>query len=401
MSERGRNEGPFGVSYTGETLGLPLHITFSNCFLIACARANKSILFYKIAKVYQKTMFLTAALYYCIFCVRVDSRSLLLSTLSLRTEFAMQLTNILIAAVAVLANADCHHPHYYDPNQQNKAAQAVGSGTNGNSGSGNGYGSNSGTTDTGSGSGSGITSNNGYNATSSGSQFSGSTGTYGNDASNVAPQGSQSSGLNAGTNKNVLLKAAAPNSQSSGYGSTNSGSTSLGTTNSGSTNSGSTDLGSTNSGTTNSGSTNPGSTNPGSTNSGSTNSGFPSTSLSNSAGGSTASFTQYGPCRRTSVACGWYSRSGYNAAISQAVYGGGPGSGATRECGVCWKLTPDASGANEIVVKINDLCPDDGNPLCAQPAGEFFFSCLSSFVLHERIFHEIWDGFGGNGRWLI
>ena len=71
------------------------------------------------------------------------------------------------------------------------------------------------------------------------------------------------------------------------------------------------------------------------------------------------------------MACGWYSSSGYNAAISQAVYGGGPGSGATGACGVCWKLTPDASGANEIVVKINDLCPDDGNPLCAQPAGEF------------------------------
>ena len=307
-------------------------------------------------------------------------RSLLLSTLSLCPELAMQLTTILIAAVAILANADCHHPHYYVPNQQNKAAQAVGSGTDGNTGSGNGYGSNSGTTGSGTGTGTGITGNNGYNATSSGSQFSGSTGTYGNDASNVASQGSQSSGLNTGTNNNILLKAASPKSQSSGSGSTNLGSTSLGTTNSGSTDSGST----------NSGSTNSGSTNSGSTNSGNTNSGSLSTPSGNSAGGSTASFTQYGPCHRTSVACGWYSSSGYNAAISQAVYGGGPGSGATKECGVCWKLTPDAAGANEIVVKINDLCPDDGNPLCAQPAGEFSCLVLSSFILlREWIFHKM------------
>ena len=235
----------------------------------------------------------------------------------------MQLTNILIAACAFLANAQCQHPHYYNYSQHNKAAQAVGSGTNGNTGSGNGYGSNIGTN-----------GNNASNVASPGPQSSGSTGTNGNDVSNVASQGSQSSGLNTGTNGNVDLKAASLKSQASG--------------------SGGTDLGI-------------------------AKSGPPSTS-GNSAGGSVASFTQYGGCRRSSVACGWYSDSGYNAAISQAVYGGGTGSGATGQCGVCWRLTPDGPGASEIVVKINDLCPDENNPLCAQPAGESLFPSLSLFV---------------------
>ncbi|KAL9070455.1 MAG: hypothetical protein Q9161_004879 [Pseudevernia consocians] len=92
-----------------------------------------------------------------------------------------------------------------------------------------------------------------------------------------------------------------------------------------------------------------------------------SSSSSNNAVGSTASFTQYSPCNDPSKAsCAWYSSSGYNAAISQAVYGGYPGSGPSGACGICWKLTPDYAGANEIVVKVNNLCPDDGNPLCAQ-----------------------------------
>lgn len=88
---------------------------------------------------------------------------------------------------------------------------------------------------------------------------------------------------------------------------------------------------------------------------------------SNSAAASTASFTQYSPCDDPSkTSCAWYSSSGYNAAISQAVYGGYPGSGPSGACGVCWKLTPEYAGANEIVVKVNNLCPDDGNTLCAQ-----------------------------------
>lgn len=94
-----------------------------------------------------------------------------------------------------------------------------------------------------------------------------------------------------------------------------------------------------------------------------------SSSTNNNAIGSTASFTQYGPCNNASLtSCAWYSSTGYNAAISQAVYGGYPGSGPSAACGVCWKLTPDNPSANEIVVKVNNLCPDVGNPLCAQPA---------------------------------
>ncbi len=34
-------------------------------------------------------------------------------------------------------------------------------------------------------------------------------------------------------------------------------------------------------------------------------------------------------------------------------------------------------GGSSIVVKVNNLCPDDGNPLCAQPESELFFHVLS------------------------
>ena len=37
-------------------------------------------------------------------------------------------------------------------------------------------------------------------------------------------------------------------------------------------------------------------------------------------------------------------------------------------------------GGNSIVVKVNNLCPDAGNPLCAYPVGEFSFS-LSGFLV--------------------
>lgn len=117
-----------------------------------------------------------------------------------------------------------------------------------------------------------------------------------------------------------------------------------------------------------------------------TNSGSTSSTSGDNAVGSTASFTQYtqdGGCSVASVACGWYSSSGYNAAISQATYGGGKGSGATAACGLCWRLTPDFPGANVIVVKVNNLCPaDEHNPLCAQPAGEFFFFTYYALVLN-------------------
>ena len=113
-------------------------------------------------------------------------------------------------------------------------------------------------------------------------------------------------------------------------------------------------------------------------------------------GGSTASFTQYGPCNSPSLtSCAWYSKSGYNAAISQAAYGGSEGSGASGACGICWKLTPDFPGANEIVVKVNNLCPNDGhNPLCSQPESEFFFSLLSEFIFLDLRLGKGELGFG-------
>ena len=115
---------------------------------------------------------------------------------------------------------------------------------------------------------------------------------------------------------------------------------------------------------------------------------------SSNAGGSTASFTQYGPCNSPSLtSCAWYSSSGYNAAISQAAYHGSPGSGASDACGVCWKLTPNVPGANEIVVKVNNLCPNDGhNPLCSQPTGEFFLFSLLSNPLSRSEWWKRWIG---------
>jgi len=94
-----------------------------------------------------------------------------------------------------------------------------------------------------------------------------------------------------------------------------------------------------------------------------------------------ATFTEYGAgdtsssgnCNSKTVACGWYNDPGYNAAISQNFYGVGPGAGAGPACGTCWRLKPETDssgnkiyGANEIVVKVNNLCPAEGNPLCAQ-----------------------------------
>lgn len=112
-------------------------------------------------------------------------------------------------------------------------------------------------------------------------------------------------------------------------------------------------------------------------------------SSSSNAGGSTASFTSYGGCNSPSAtSCAWYSSSGYNAAISQAAYGGAQGSGASGACGICWKLTPEFPGANEIVVKVNNLCPNDGhNPLCSMPEGEFLFPSLLSDSLSRS---ECW-----------
>ncbi|MCJ1392681.1 hypothetical protein MMC18_005552 [Xylographa bjoerkii] len=129
-----------------------------------------------------------------------------------------------------------------------------------------------------------------------------------------------------------------------------------------------------------------------------------------------ASFTKYGQgdnngspnCNTATAACGFYNYPGYNAAVSQVrillfhslhhaplsstsnlpsstqyttdsnipeqnLFGVGPGAGAGPACGTCWQLTPktDSSGnalkgAKTIVVKVNNLCPAQGNSLCAQ-----------------------------------
>ena len=94
-----------------------------------------------------------------------------------------------------------------------------------------------------------------------------------------------------------------------------------------------------------------------------------------------ASFTQYGEgdgwgsanCNTATAACGFYSYPGYNAAVSQNLYGVGPGAGAGPACGTCWHLEPETDssgnelhGTNWITVKVNNLCPAQGNPLCAQ-----------------------------------
>jgi len=97
-----------------------------------------------------------------------------------------------------------------------------------------------------------------------------------------------------------------------------------------------------------------------------------------------ASFTEYGEgdsfgspnCQTASAACGFYTTgaTGYSAAVSQNEFGVGPGGGAGPACGTCWRLTAetDSSGntlsnaGNSIIVKINNLCPASGNPLCAQ-----------------------------------
>jgi len=112
-----------------------------------------------------------------------------------------------------------------------------------------------------------------------------------------------------------------------------------------------------------------------------------STSTSSSAGPSatgvtyTASFTEYGStdnngsgsCNVLTTACFEYTSPGYSAAVSQNVFGVGPGAGAGPGCGGCWQLTgeKDSSGnplsaPKTIVVKVTNLCPADGNPLCAQ-----------------------------------
>ncbi|KAK5113119.1 hypothetical protein LTR62_003698 [Meristemomyces frigidus] len=108
----------------------------------------------------------------------------------------------------------------------------------------------------------------------------------------------------------------------------------------------------------------------------------PTSPASGNGGVLKASFTEYGAgdsfgspnCNTDTAACGFYTSPGYSAAISQNVFGVGPGAGAGPACNTCYRLTieTDSSGnrvsnaGNSIVVKINNLCPANGNPLCAQ-----------------------------------
>ena len=114
----------------------------------------------------------------------------------------------------------------------------------------------------------------------------------------------------------------------------------------------------------------------------------PATSSPASSGGGSsgqslkASFTFYGAgdtfgspnCNTNTAACGFFTSPGFSAAASQNLFGVGPGAGAGPACGTCWKLTgqTDSSGnalsnaGTSIIVMVNNLCPAQGNPLCAQ-----------------------------------
>jgi len=90
------------------------------------------------------------------------------------------------------------------------------------------------------------------------------------------------------------------------------------------------------------------------------------------------------------VACGFYASPGYTAAVSQNLFGVGPGYSAGPACGTCWVLHPvtDSSGnqlhgANSIVVKVTNLCPAQGNSLCAQQGltGTNMYGANVNFVL--------------------
>jgi hypothetical protein len=114
------------------------------------------------------------------------------------------------------------------------------------------------------------------------------------------------------------------------------------------------------------------------------------TNTGSSSGGNgksySASFTQYGStdtwgsgnCQVKTTACGFYTQ-GYNAAVSQNVFGVGPVRIIPRQqrltqSPTCWKLTIETNSSggkvsnagNSIVVMVTNLCPASGNPLCSQ-----------------------------------
>lgn len=128
-----------------------------------------------------------------------------------------------------------------------------------------------------------------------------------------------------------------------------------------------------------------------------------------------SSFTQYGSndtfgsgnCATKSTACGFFDSPGFNAAASQNLYGAGPGAGAGPACGGCWQLTPETDstgkpiqGANPIIVKVNNLCPSQGNPLCAMSGtlpGGMSTSTMSS-MMGEPTGMSGMSGMSGKGK---
>ncbi|KAK7685672.1 hypothetical protein QCA50_011016 [Cerrena zonata] len=79
-----------------------------------------------------------------------------------------------------------------------------------------------------------------------------------------------------------------------------------------------------------------------------------------------ASFTHYSGCNQP--ACG-IAANGFTAAINQLSFGSAPGLGAGDACGRCFAVTasqdpfsPSFPGPfKTIVVKVTDLCPNQGN----------------------------------------
>ena len=67
-------------------------------------------------------------------------------------------------------------------------------------------------------------------------------------------------------------------------------------------------------------------------------------------------------CVTSSNACGVSGAGGPTVAVSENLFGVTGGAGAGPACGGCWSLTTD-SGTN-LVVKVNNLCPIQGNELC-------------------------------------
>ncbi|KAI9844003.1 MAG: hypothetical protein M1837_005938 [Sclerophora amabilis] len=91
------------------------------------------------------------------------------------------------------------------------------------------------------------------------------------------------------------------------------------------------------------------------------------------AAGFTASFTHYDDCGTASMACGFWAN-GYAVAVSENLFGVGPGAGAGPACNTCYRITGHTDGLGKllpgggksIVVKVDNLCPGKGNPKCSQ-----------------------------------